>query len=516
LALAWPNSEKDVAMDYPLRYLESFDSIRAQWQRGPNPSADEAHAQAYIETMVSLAFGNDIVIQQSFALDSLAFQNVLSDFKQAYDLVAEDRASNEFWANEKLPIRLHLYGSKNFREAAADIFRRIGDSRFHSHLYPELTGEQDAHAIADDLLSNGRTFRLMEWMGGDERAELFQDVWTWFGTSQAGNERQVVRPYPAAAQMGIGQLLAPVLSERSSLYRELASQDLLDHPTVSSILRAFRDLDDVSRGVDPFGSRSGLYSNSSWLAGGGPSPAEIVGAALPMVQEVVSTLYNRTTVDSMGGIASAYYSTAVSTAVSADDRLIAQKLALAAADHARGAGRPTRSPGSYVGGPSDPPMEIDIKSGSGGATLFDEQFGPRSRNSVHAFEGILRLRQDPKWQRGVREINAARLSGDFDGYVTAVNSHLDLVARGVGRHLIIRADSSGLSFKVEDPSQGGAVLSSILGLVSGFDLEAAEPAISLALDHLTPKVLIKAAQHASVKSSRRAWTEVVAAPRREH
>lgn len=501
-------------MDYPLRYLESFDSIRAQWQRGHNSAADEARAQAYIETMVSLAFGNDIVIQQSFALDSLAFQNVLNDFRKAYDLVSTDKASQEFWEDQKLPIRLHLYGSTNFREAAAGIFRRIGDGTFHSQLYPDLTGEHDAHAIADDLLLNGRTFRAVEWLGGDERAELFQNLWAWFGTSRAGNERQVVRPYQAGTHMGIGKLLAPLLTQSSTLYRDFAHQELLDHPTVSSLLGAFRELNEISGRPDPFGSRSGLYSSASWMAGGGPSAAVIAGDALPMVQEVVSTLYNRTAVDSMGGIASAYYSTSVSSAVSADNRLIAQRLALAAADHARGAGRPTRPPGTCVTGPSDPPMEIDIKSGQGGAASFDEQFGPQSKNAVHAFEGILRLRQDPKWQRGVREINAANLSGDFDGYVTAVNSHLDLVARGVGRHLIIRADSSGLSFKMEDPSQGGAVLSSILGMVSGLDFEAAEPAVSLALEHLTPKVLIKAAQLSSVKSSRRAWTEVVAAPGR--
>lgn len=503
-------------MDHPLRYLESFDSIRAQWQRGPNVHADEARAQAHIEAMVSLAFGNDIVIQQSFALDSLAFQHVLSDFKKAYDLVAADKTSKEFWANEKLPIRLHLHGSTNFREAAAGVFRKIGDGKFHSHLYIDLTGEQDAHAIASDLLSNGRTFRLMECLGGDERAELFQNLWAWFGTSRAGNEREVVRPYPAAAQMGIDELLAPILNETSSLDKELARQELLDHPTVFRILEAIRTLDDGSGRVDPFHSRSGLYSSASWAEGGGPSAGVIVGDSLPLVQEVISTLYNRTTINSMGGIASAYYSTPVSSPVSADDRLVAQRLALAAAANARGGGPPIRPPGGHVSEPSGPPMEIEIKSETVSARLFDEKFGPQSKNAVHAFEGILRLRQDTTWQRGVREIHAANLSRDFDRYVRAVNSHLDVVARGVGQHLIIRADSSGLRFKMEDPSQGGAILSSVLGFWSGFDLEAAEPAFSLALDHLTPKVLMKAAQHASVKSSRRAWTEVVVAPRRQN
>lgn len=501
-------------MNYPLRYLESFDSIRAPWQSGTNVDADEAHAQAYIETMVSLAFGHDIVIQQSFALDSLAFQNVLRDFKAAYDRVTADGAAGDFWLDKKLPIRLHLYGARTFREAAEGVFRNIGDGNFHSHLYPDLIGG-DAYAIADDLREGREPFRLREFLDGDQRGGSFHAVWEWYGRSHENNELKVVSPDPRA-QIGLGELLTPILSHTSSLSKSLADQGLLDHPTVARLLGAIQTLDKTSDREVSFRSRSGLYSNSSWGAKGGPSAGELVGDDLPLVQEVISTLYNRTTVDSIGVVGSACYSTPVSNPVSADDRLIAQRLALASATSARGGQRPTRTPARYVSEPSDPPMEIEIKSAAAAAGLFGEQFGPKSSNAVAAFEGILRLRQDPKWQLGIQEISDAYFSGDFDRYAGAVTSHLDVVAQGVGRHLIVRAESGGMSFTIEDPTQGGAILSLALGSWLGFDAQAAEPAASFALGILMPKARIRLAQNASVKRSRRAWAEAVGVPRRQN
>ncbi|TLM87195.1 hypothetical protein [Pseudarthrobacter sp. NamE5] len=499
-------------MEYPVRYLESFDSIRAGWQPGPNVPADEARAQACIETMVSLAFGRDIVIQQSYALDSFAFQLVLTDVVQAYERVLSEPSSTKFWANENLPIRLHLYGHKSFRGAAADVFRRIGRGEFHSQMYPDLTGEPEALVIADEIFNHGRDLRLYEFFAGDGRSELFRNLWAWFGESVQGEGRRIVEPVPEKA-LNIDLLLAPLLSDESVLLAGPKGEELVADPVLGEVVTALRTLAKSSGRQSPFKSRSPLYSNRPWADSGGPSAGQMVGDTLPLVQEVVSTLYNRTTVASIGR-ASAYYSTPMSSPEYADDLLKVQELALASAAAAKAGTQPKRQPGAYEGLPANPPMEIRINSKDGVRGSFNRKLGPGSGNTVSAFESILQLRQEPKWQKGIEAIDASYYGGDLDGYVSAVHSHLDVVAQGVGRHLVVRTGYGGQTIFFQDPSQKGAMLSAAIASGTGMEAQAIEPFVSLGVDLGLGWIAERRAQGAAVKDMRQAWTEVVIPPRR--
>ncbi len=493
-------------LTYPVRYFECFDSARTQWTSETIIDGDKAYAQAFREALVCLAFGNDIVIQQSFALDSFAFQQVLSDLKEAHTSVMQ-YSNTVFWKKEKLPIRLHLHGEgvRTFREAAASSFLKMGDGSFHSSLYPDLKDPAEAEEIAKEIRATGTTSRLMEFLGDDLRRKLFCDLWKWFGVARTGNEREVVtaRPLP---YLSLNELIAPMLHDSSLLCRGLADQGLLADHSIASVIKALRDLDAASE-TTSFASRSGLYGSRPWSAGGGPSAGEIVGDALPLVQEVVSTLYNRVTVNSIG-VASASYSTEIGDAESADGRLRVQDLALRSAVSARG-----DNPWPEVNHDKfkQPAFELTI-GGSAGTNRksFDDMYGPKSRRTVDAFQAVLLLREDPTWRDGIAKLAAASAAGDHVRYGEELRAHLHVIAEKLGKHCSFKPDPTGFGFTVQDPTLPFGVVDPIL---AWFDAESLKPFIAAGRALLGPKIGSYLTSKRSVMATERALALVVAAPR---
>jgi hypothetical protein len=494
-------------MNYPVRYFECFDSVRTRWTSEDIIDGDKAYAQAFREALVCLAFGNDIVIQQSFALDSYAFQQVLSDLKEAHASVKQ-HANKDFWKNEKLPIRLHLHGAgvRTFREAAAASFRRMGDGSFHSSLYPDLNDPADAQEIADEIYTSGSYSRLMEFLGDDLRRKLFQDLWEWFGAARTGNEREVVSPQPLP-HTGLNDLIAPMLHDSSLLCRGLADQGLLADRSIASVIKALRVLDAASGVKSSFASRSGLYGNGPWSAGGGPSAGELVGDALPLVQEVVSTLYNRVTVDSIG-VASASYSTEISDAGLADGRLRVQDLALRSAVSARGE---NPWPELSEGKSKQPAFELTIVDRDGKSQQpFDTLYGPTSGRTVDAFQAVLLLREDPTWRDGLAKLSAASASGDRVRYGEELRAHLHVISEKLGKHCSFRPDPTGFGFTVQDPTLPFDVVDPVL---AWFDAESLKPFVAAGRALLGPKIGSYLTSKRSTKATERALALVVAAPR---
>lgn len=497
-------------MEHPVRYLESFDSIRAGWRPGPDLASEEARAQACIETMVSLAFGYDIVIQRSFALDSLAFQYVLRDFRAAFRSVTAEKKAQEFWKGRKLPVRLHLYGHKTFRESASSVFEGIGKGTFYSHLYPELLGQEEAKQIGRDL-KDGRIFRVMESVGGDDRAELFESLWDWFGQASIGNDIQVFSPDPQL-HIDLQSLLEPILSDESTLFQGQAGAELREDQTLSKLITALRTLQKEAGEQRPFASRSPLYTDQPWAGNGGPSAKEIVQEALPLVQEVANTLYNLTTVASIGSI-SALYSTPMSGPDLAAERLVAQSLALDSAAIAKGARpRPRHLPGHYVGGPALPSMEVGVQSENGVAGEFNKKLGPASGHTVAAFEGLLELRREEAWKSSIQGINEAYFGTDFQAYRQAVLSHLKVVQEHMGRSLLVRINADELGFTMEAPTQLGELAGAGIESSFGIPAQVTEPLLSATIAYGYPRLGMRLARRSSVESMRTAWTEVVNVP----
>jgi hypothetical protein len=97
-------------------YLESFDSVRAPWQLDLR-SRETQYVGASMEALMMVAFGRDLVIQQSYAHDSWVFLNVLRDVRKAYNHIP--RAAKVALGAEPLPVRLHLFRAESF----AEVFR---------------------------------------------------------------------------------------------------------------------------------------------------------------------------------------------------------------------------------------------------------------------------------------------------------------------------------------------------------------------------------------------------------
>jgi hypothetical protein len=115
-------------------FLEAADSVRSGYNPTdsvdlPSPAQARQYRHLGLETLVRLAFGADLVISQSYAIDSYAQQEVLRDLSIAYAGVSRDLPSEERYG--PAPARIHLFGVdpevgtpiRTFRQASAAIFR---------------------------------------------------------------------------------------------------------------------------------------------------------------------------------------------------------------------------------------------------------------------------------------------------------------------------------------------------------------------------------------------------------
>ncbi|WP_328557323.1 hypothetical protein [Streptomyces sp. NBC_00358] len=307
-----------------LQYLESLDSVRMPWAAPTGISEterqrrDDHELQVFIEVLMTLALGRDVVVPQSYAFDSAGFLSVAHTVLQARDRAA---------INEH-PFRLHLFKADSFEGAVAGMLGRAFDKDhpFLSFLLPELHGPERYGLDPDDVRWQSENLdRILnsDWIGVD-RAQALSAIRAEFRALPR------VKADPPATILGLGDLLASAIEETSPMGR--AAQSLSDpfREVHAELVTAIRRLDPVRS--QAFSQRSRLRMSDPWPNDPDRrTPEQIVGSrgTLDLVIEFVDTLYNAIVVDSIG-IASATFSTEVADG----DRIlisraIAQELAIA-------------------------------------------------------------------------------------------------------------------------------------------------------------------------------------------
>ncbi len=303
--------------EHVFHYLESLDSVSARWvgQRDHDSSADRSkmrRAQIFLDVLMTLAFGRDVVVPQSYAFDSGGFLEVAETV-----LKAKKSASA---ANDH-PFRLHLYGVDSFDQALNNMLSRVNnkDRPFHSSLFPRLNEAPRQGlripATFDELRQSGL---------------IDNDI---------GNALELVRgefsslskvpAHPPSRPFGIPELLVNFVNGDSPVARMIElSTDEITRSVHFDLLFSIQELD-PSR-PEPFQQRSQLRVEEPW-----PNdelhrmPKDIVGAPnLQLVIEFVDTLYNAVVARSIG-VAPVTYTTDIAIGnESLSRRGIAQELAL--------------------------------------------------------------------------------------------------------------------------------------------------------------------------------------------
>lgn len=505
----------DWTMNQHFHYLESMDSIRATWE-SPEETAAEAYSHVFVESLISLAFGRNIVVQQSFAFDSYAFQSVFYDFKKAYDEVVD--SGRRHGGKRPAPIMLHLFNVESFDESVAKNIRNMarakdGESElagyappFQSSMYSDLWESERLKSVASEI-QKGSADGFLHLIGSD-RAELFKGVWDWFGAaSKSSPDRleKVVRAKPTR-HVGVAGMLAPVLDSSSVFSRGLASDGYDALPSIRTVISALRTLESRAAVENPFANRSRLYGQWPW-GHGNESAEEIVGReALLLVREVVNTMYNRVTVNSIG-IATASYSTAVGKPDAVDREFTVQQLALSSHDFVmRG------SDGNNDGQTelAEPGSRIRIDSAPEGprASVMKLFEGDRAKE---AFAAVLEIRKDPRWQAGIDKIDNATFNSDRKAQNDAIDAHVALVSHALsGKCVLDRSKRGGVRLALNQV--GAAAASGAAQVVTGtFNmwLPVAAGAVTAAAPLIREGVL----KRRKYKQTREALGEMVGIPR---
>ncbi|HET8614920.1 MAG TPA: hypothetical protein VFL94_05280 [Actinomycetales bacterium] len=453
-------------------YLEANDSVRSAWALCEQ-QREEAYLQAWTETLFALAFGRDVVVPASYAVDSFAFQRVLADVSAAYDEVT--RLDPGSWFRRPRPVRLHLHTSSSFGEAAAGLLERAltsSDDRlappFHSSLYPDLRERiSNDERLVDQLRSDGETCDLADAYGDDERGELFRTVWRWSRGAAPGASLRVVQPRPVpgvSLQSYVDGLLA------ADLDAELETLSPPDADVAHRTLEGLRTLSAHARTDAPFNGRSRLRQGWQWSTDG-RSAEEILGQDVAeLVREVVDTLYNRVVVSSIGDV-TASFSTAVAAGSRVGELYLSQGLAVDAPSTLTPI-QPTAGSGRE---PTTSPATLDLSiDASDAAARHAATAGLDRSAAVRTLVTVLAAQTRPEWAASATRMADAQRSGNAERLSDAVAHHSRLLSELLGdvwNHETgrqgLRVRLSRLSgVKAAATAGGAAVASNSLSLVA--------------------------------------------------
>ncbi|MFJ8359166.1 hypothetical protein [Streptomyces sp. NPDC093984] len=417
-----------------LQYLESLDSVRMPW---PGPTGisdserqrrDDLELQIFVEVLMTLVLGRDVVVPQSYAFDSPGFLTLARTVLQARNRAAIDEH----------PFRLHLFSADSFEDAAAGMLGRVFDKNrpFFSSLLPELhKPEQYGLDPRDVRWQSENLDRLLnsDWIGVD-RAQALNDIRAEF----RGLPR--VRAKSPAAPLELGKLLASTIEEGSLMGRAAQSLPEPFREVYADLVGAIRRLDPTRSRA--FNERSRLRIAEPWPNDSARrTPEEIVGSkdTLDLVIEFVDTLYNAIVADSIG-VAPATFS----TDVAAGDRIlisraIAQELAIA--QYRSGAHQAAWLPHEDVSrGESEEHPLFEVRLNSQAAATESQTRGQLSNlrdSAVDAIAALLDARaqrggrgraRSPFW-KGLDKLAAAE---DATAARNALDDHLSCVASILG------------------------------------------------------------------------------------
>lgn len=397
-----------------LHYLESLDSVRAPVPRGgeqsPSPSSGQMDQAvvARCEALLALAFGRDIVIPQSFVLDSYAAQDLVETISKAEALAASGSR-----AVAERALRIHLFKAPRFVDAAQAMFDGVASGTWSSSMYPELEQTDRARRIAKKIVT-GKRSNPLEWLP-DWRSDLFDATWNYFRTAQADDSRRVAVPRP----------YGPTLDAQ---VRELVRQHISGSTTNNDgPVEAIRLLISRSGDDEPFRARSGVHSDAPWTGrAGDPSARQIVGSSAVMreVVEIVDTMYNRSLLGSIGPHVFASFTTRVGPWAEVREEGGAQDLALDAGDSRRS---------HNVRGA----FEIAFDRASLGSAL---EVVPLLID-VETFAAVLKARQRTDWAASFKRLKEAA-TGSFADRNRAVEAHIRLIARVLNGRIRIENEGS--------------------------------------------------------------------------
>lgn len=419
-----------------LQYLESLDSVRMPWP-GPTDISDserqrrdDHELQVFVEVLMTLALGRDVVVPQSYAFDSTGFLSVARTVLQ----VRNRAAINEH------PFRIHLFRADSFEDAIASMLSRAFDENrpFLSSLLPELHKPEQYGLDPSDVRWQSESLdRLLnsDWIGVD-RAQALDDIRAEF----RGLPR--VRANPLAAPLGLGELLASTIEETSPMGRAAQSLPEPFREVHAELVNAIRRLDPTRS--QAFNERSRLRIRDPWPNDPGRrTPEEIVGSksTLDLVIEFVDTLYNAIVADSIG-IAPVTFSTDVAVGDRVlISRAIAQEFALA--QYRSGAQQAAWLPRQDVSrGESGEHPLFEVRLNSQAAVMENQTRGQLSNlrdSAVDAIAALLDARaqrggsgraRSPFW-KGLDKLAAAE---DAAAAQKALDAHLSCVASILGGH----------------------------------------------------------------------------------
>jgi len=309
-----------------LQYLESLDSVRST---PPSPSgtpptgesgdatADLAELQVFLEVLLVLALGRDIVVPQSYAFDSWAFVSVANRV-----LKARDRADT----NDR-PFHIHVFGEgvTSYPDAVRSMLGRVqdADAPFVSSLLPSLGDLEPGELRA--MAQNPK--RL--WPHADaahrDLGRMMRRVY---------KEFRDVAPVTAHRRSDGGQLsaaLAAIADPGSELSHYADTLDAAAQDVHRTLATAVQRLDPTR--PEAFARRSSLRQEAPWPNDSrGRTAAEVVGGqkTLDLVVEFVDTMYNRVIVGSIGAVPASFVTAVGRSEGHQAARAVAQHLALPA------------------------------------------------------------------------------------------------------------------------------------------------------------------------------------------
>jgi hypothetical protein len=396
-----------------VHYLESIDSVRVVRGAGGGDIAGDLHLlQVFLEAVMTLALGKDIVVPQSYAFDSHAFLVVAENILRARDQAVTGR--------QERPFRPHLRTEHaTFDAAIKDMISRAREGSFHSSLHPVLNSGDDGElaAMAADL--DVFTTRIDE----DVAAPL----------DMVRREFRLTRRVPARPlpdPRGLQRLIEAFVDTSRPMRTELrpvkgSLEDTVRERLLAALTRLHAD------SPTSFGQRSRLRQDTPWNGEpGGPSARDLVedDDVLALVTEFVDTLYNRVIVEDIG-IASATYSTSLTLGPRLERaRGLAQRLAL---------GNPTPLPSTD---PPDTEIPLFEVRWNPQAVQDDSALVPQVRQMLKqgssALTPLFEARSEPgdegrrnEFWRSVRQLEDTARTGDPMRHDAYLRSHLRRVSK---------------------------------------------------------------------------------------
>lgn len=433
----------------PLHYLESFDSVRSRVGDARKES-DEQRAQALIaslEALVALALGADLVVPQSYVIDSVVCQRVIERVGQAHQSVLATNPA--FWDERSLPVRLHLHSPATdvsadaFIDVARYLFPRIADGSWTSSAYPDLADHRFRAEILQAIARGDRT-SPMDWLGQEDwRAERFAAVWDYLRTASRSDRRLVVEPArssTAALEERMRAVIAALGHEDSST-------------TARARLRsALHKLFLEAAHPHPFAGRGLLHSSLPWADDGRSARAVVDDdEAWALVLEATNTQYNRVVADSTGASRTSFTTDLYAESSGAAPVLAAgeaQDAALDDGEAVSGRRLPAFFASASLNGVDESEVSPLIHAGAFAAVVRDRE-GSKWKNSLAALAAATasggRTEIERAWDKHLRLLSRT-LAGEGGFTVGAEKQGLLVAVRGAAGDVVMAGASAGLGF----------------------------------------------------------------------